>query len=223
MKGSVVLLCWGLAVLNMLGCATRSKVIYETDLASDPGWTTNDPAQIYWNSASSTYHGRQANTNTSYVYVPVSFPSSDSWRLEFDCLIDSCAWSAGLTFGLWDESMKLGVGSYMVADHSVVDQGCVTHATHCQSQVSGWSTGVWYTNAIEYDADRGTVSLDVRNRETGTTLCSLSASGVTLPAGLNRLGASRLHMEGYNTREVSWAIDNVRLVLTAKCHRRGKK
>jgi len=188
-------------------------VVYQTDFSTDPGWTTNDAANLHWDAATRTYHGWQSNTNTSYAYVPVPHDTGKPFRLTYDCRIDSVGWSSGLTFGLWNSTF-----SYLdsvQSDYSVSDQGRCTsmgspgHGDWAWATTS-WATGVWYSTALEYSPATNQIRLHTWERDSGKLLADLLA-GVNgpLPEGLDRLGVNRLFMEGYTTNAVQYSLDNV--------------
>jgi hypothetical protein len=193
--------------------ADNWQVVYQTDFSSDPGWTTNDPTHLGRDPATNTFHGWQSNTNTSYSYVllPPSFDSSKSFLLEFDAKINSVQWSAGLTFGLWDSSLH--ADKCITADFSLVDGGKVQgfYATPKSTATYSpqWSNGVWYHNAIEYNATSGLATLITTDRSTGASVFNQSLTGLALPNGYNRLGVSRLSAEGYTTNAVDYNLDNI--------------
>ena len=198
------------------------NLIYSTDFSTDPGWITNDPSNLYWDSTAKNYHGWQSNTNTSYSYIPIDLNSDFSFRLEYDCKIESVEWSAGLTFGLFDSRLLFHYGAGV--DYSFTDTGYTTAlwvgdpcSVDCWEE-SNWQTGVWYTNVIEYNEDTRVITFESRRRDTGVILSQLSINmgSDVFPPGMTRLGVSRLHMEGYNNYAVEYNIDNV-YVYSTQC------
>ena len=190
------------------------QTVYSTDLSSDPKWTTNDPANLSWDSATETFHGWQANTNTSYAYAQFDMESGASFRLQFDVRINSVQWSAGVIFGLFDPRLTSGAGA--VVEYGLFDVGYTTalYAGNPSGppawEVSNWETGVWYRNVIEYDAISKVIRFEARERDTGELLSELSLSGIReFPPGMSLLGVSRLDMEGFNNMAVDFNLDNI--------------
>jgi hypothetical protein len=212
--------------------SAAGTVVYETDFSSDPfnppagepAWDvkvhpTNDPSPgtndtYTW--TGSTLAGSQANTLTSAVYVHTPFYSHQSWRLEFDSMIDECDWSAGLVFGLCDADMTTSI-AFAGTGRSISDNGhtmSVAVPGLSDWEDVGWQLDKWYRSVVQYDADLGELNLDTWDRATGEPLASLGISGVSLPSNLEYIAATRLHMEGYNSATDQWELDNVRLTGT---------
>jgi len=192
------------------------RIGYEADFSSDPHWITDDPANLFWNAQAQVFDGWQSNTPASYAYVPVSVSTDVLFRLEFDVKIDIVEWSAGVTFGLFDQRLMYNAG--IVVDYSLWDAGFVTalYAGNPSGppdwEVTNWQPGIWYHNVLEYDPATQTIRLEVRRKDDGTLLCELSLGNIrSLPPGMSLLGVSRLHMEGYNDSAVDFSLDNITL------------
>lgn len=198
--------------------------VYSTDFSSDPGWTVDptDPnpnhSDLQWDSATNTFHGHQVNWQGTYAYVPITgFDSSQSWRLQFDTKMNSCGWSSGWTFGLFDSGLQYPWGP--TTNMSAVDSGygvALTISSNSQASYSPfWSTGTWYHNVMAYDAVSQLLTLDSVDRVTGNSLASLSIS-VALPADRTNLGLSLKHVKNASSgvssdATVDYNLDNVRL------------
>jgi hypothetical protein len=195
-------------------------VVYSTDFSSAPGWTTDDPTKLQWDAGSGTFHGVQVNREGTYAYVNLpSFDPNQSWRLDFDHIINDDQWSAGLTIGLFDGRLKYPLGAGV--DMSIGDSGNVTalweSGPNPQGSPSpGWSTGMWYHDTMEYDASSELLSLAVTIRSTGASFMNLSTYVASFPTDMTFLGVSRLHMKGGIPGAADWAtvdynLDNVSL------------
>lgn len=190
------------------------RAVYSSDFSSDPKWTTNDSANLSWDSATETFHGWQSNADGTYAYTPIEPTIGSSFRLEFDVRINFIEWSAGLTFGLFDSRLMYNAGA--VIEYGLFDVG-YTIALYAGNpsgppdwNVTNWETGVWYRNVVEYDAESKVIMLEVRRRDDGALISQLSLSGISsFPPGMVLLGASRIHMEGYNNAAVDFNLDNV--------------
>ncbi len=208
-----------MAVTASVAIASEWVPLYQDDFSSDPGWITNDPANLYWDAATETYHGWMANTNTSFAYTALStaLTPDTSFRLCFDSRINSVQWSAGLTFGIFDPQLSFIYGA--VAETAVVDAGYVTSlnaGNPCNLdandwEVSNWLTGVWYTNIVTYDSATGWITYSQEERDTGIVLSQLGMAVADFPSDMLYLGVSRLHMEGYTSNAVDFNIDNVNI------------
>jgi zinc protease len=190
------------------------EVVYQTDFSSDPNWTTNDAANLSWDAETQTFHGWQANTNTSYAYVPVELRPNASFRLEFDVRINFIEWSAGLTFGLFDSRLMYNAGAAIEYGYYDVGYTTALYAGNPSGppdwNVSNWEIGVWYRNVVEYDATSRVIRFEASPRDDGSIVSQLSLSGIrSFPPGMVLLGVSRIHMAGYNNAAVDFNLDNI--------------
>jgi hypothetical protein len=158
------------------------QVIYSEDFSSDPGWTTDDSAKLGWDSASGTYHGRQVNTEGTYAFKKVEgIDFSKAWRFEFDSIVNSNQWSAGLTIGLFDSQLQFPYGN--IIDFGTSDNGqCIQLRNGPVSEVwtnsPAWSTGTRYHSVMEYNPIAQQVTAVISNRDTGEFFLSLTSNGV---------------------------------------------
>jgi hypothetical protein len=192
---------------------------YAQDFSMDPGWVSNDPANLRRDPTNNTFHGWQANTATSYAYTPVNWDGKASFELAFDTYFNSCQWSAGLTIGLYDSNLLNNFNQpMMLVDFAEVDGGrrvsifanSGTTATNASVAVP-WQDGVWYHVQLRYDSVLGQMRVTVSNRATGQVINQQSITiNVPFIGGLKYLGVSRLFMEGYNSNAVDYNLDNIR-------------
>jgi len=199
--------------------ASSWQVIYQNDFTSDPGWSTDDPAGMRWDTGSQSYHGTQVNTDGTYAFKVISgFDPNASWRLEFDSMIASAEWSAGLTFGLFDSSLLSPNG--VAADRSLVDAGNVTSLTApgTYDTVSSpqWVAGEWYTHQMEYDPATQALSLSVSVRSSGDPFAHMTLTVPGFSSDMVNLAATRLSMKNTGpgadgSATVDYYIDNVTL------------
>jgi zinc protease len=190
------------------------RVVYSSDFSTDPKWTTDDPSNLSWDSATETFHGWQSNADGTHAYTPIEPTSGSSFRLEFDVRINSIKWSAGLTFGLFDSRLMYNAGAVIEYGYFDVGYTIALNAGNPSGppdwNVTNWETGVWYRNVIEYDAESKVITLEVRRRDDDALICQLSLSGISsFPPGMSFLGTSRLHMAGYNDAAVDFNLDNL--------------
>lgn len=220
--GSIAVLLLPLAIL--LTADADSAILYEQRFSSAPGWVTNDPANLHWDSVNGTFHGWQANSNTSYAWSAVSWDGLTSFDLYWDYNVASVQWSAGLTFGLWDDQHLHGTYSNMLAgDASLVDPGrdiaLVGNGVGAGVGEGGlvvrWSTGQWYSAHMRYDATTSTVTMSVVNRDTGVQLGHdlMRRSAGPFDPSMHYLGVSREFMEGYTSSSIEYQIDNVLMTI----------
>ena len=190
------------------------RAVYSCDFSTDPNWTTDDSANLAWDSATETFHGWQSNLDGTVAHTPILLTSDVSFRLEFDVRINFIEWSAGLTFGLFDSRLMYNAG--VVVEYGFYDVGYTIALSAGNPSgppdwdVVNWETGVWYRNLIAYDAESKIIALEVRRRDDDALICRLSLSGISsFPPEMSFLGVSRIHMAGYNDAAVDFNLDNV--------------
>jgi len=197
--------------------------VYAQDFSSDPGWITDDPLHLARHAGSSTFHGTQTNRDGSYAYVELpAFEPNASWRLEWDHLISACDRSAALDVGLFDSRLSYPQGAGL--EVGVTDSGhglalAGNGATTATAYSPVWAEGVWYHNVMEYDAAGQQLTLTVTVRPSGFPFQTLSLPVASFPAGMTRLGVSRVPVKGLTNgvnpaARVEFNLDNIRLCQT---------
>lgn len=215
-----------LALVAVLFCGQMALAawvpIYSEDFSSDPGWTTDDPAKLRWESGTQSFRGTQVNTEGTYAYTNVlGFDPNQSWRLEFDTKINSCDWSAGWDIGLFDSNVIWPLSASV--HQGIADPGYGTaltgynHVANDGSTFSPpWSTGTWYRHTLEYDPMSNVLKLHTVDLGTGSTFMDLSMLVSSFPSDLTYLGVSRAHMKNTGagaspTATVDYNLDNITL------------
>jgi len=69
------------------------RVVYESDFGSDPGWVTNDPTNLHWQSGTGTFRATLANQSDSIAFIPVDW-DGQRFQIEYDLKVNSCQYSA---------------------------------------------------------------------------------------------------------------------------------
>lgn len=202
-----------------LASPSMAMPLYSEDFSCNPGWNTDDPAKLRWDSAAGVFHGTQVNTEGTSACINLpGFNPNGYWRLEWDHRINSDQWSAGLTIGLFDASLSYGHGAG--ADISIADGGNFTAmfspSGSPSSNSPSWSAGTWYRNVLEYNAGSNLLALTVTVRSNGADFMKLTTTTPSLPTDTTRLGVSRLHMKNTGpgaspSATVDYNLDNIRL------------
>ena len=213
---------------------------YSEDFSSDPGWTTDQPQNYFWDSGTGTYHATTLNDHggqpspTRYAYTNVGY-DGNSMRLEFDILFENIGWSAGVMFGLFDQYLNLWPSSEIAPDADSIfgsfgraDGGMYITLYVCDSVtgcvidqvVNVTSDNTWYRCTIDYSTETEEATLVLRDITTGVVVANLLIPGVTgLKPELDFLGFARdpngnvccPSCPGYNCAASATAsIDNVR-------------
>ncbi len=177
------------------------STLYSNDFSSDPGWTTDQSGNFYWNSSANNYHAKTLNQYPGYSpsrYAYVMLPQfSGSFTLQWDIEITRCDTSAGIGFGLYNS--KLASGIYAPSDPSIQAQllvsdlsfiglgvyhglGVYTNATGTAgSSISSynfinpyWNFNKWYTCYLNYDAVNKLIVFDFVPQEGGDSIWNWS-------------------------------------------------
>jgi hypothetical protein len=183
---------------------------YSTDFSTDPGWTTDQPSNYYWDAATQTYHVRAENHYPGYqpsrFAVKILPTPIDSFQLRWDIKTTSADWSSGISFGVWDYNLKVSSfgGQHIEVIPALVDQGYVwalsvfgPGGAYNETGSTGpadWDLNQWYTCNLLYNSGTGMLDLEVRNRDTSALVWS--PTSLAVPVGgfteeLRYLGVTR--------------------------------
>jgi hypothetical protein len=208
------------AMIATQASAETWQTVYQTDFSSDPGWTTGDPTNLRWDPAPGTFHAHIINQNNSKAYNNVSvvgFNPNQSWDLKFDEIINSCDWSAGADFGLFDSNFDYSTATFLSPNYSDAghNENLTANGTQAFNNNANWSLGTWYHNEMQYDATTDLLTMSITDRDTGSLFCYLQVTPPILPNDLTMFGAYRPGMVGNPgvspTASVDYNIDNVAL------------
>ncbi len=232
MRKNIVLCCCVILGLFCMPGITIA-VPYSTDFSTDPGWTTDQPANYYWDAMNQWYHA--SVSNNAPAYQPNRFfgkllpPIAPGFILAWDVQIPRDDWSASVDFGIFDSQLKSGAGSPGQAVFASFGRGDQGRAVGLFADGVGgraltwgpyniWQEGQWYACTLGYDPATDIATLGLRDRATGTPIWQ---TGLLVPGGgfsndLVFLGGSRYGMgddgnySGVNQWAVAQAnIDNV--------------
>lgn len=214
--------------------ANTRQVVYQADFSSDLGWTTDQPANFYWEPASETYFIHQtlypeAYEPDRYTFVRVPY-SGGPFRLEWDLEMLRCDWSAGLNFGMYDSNLSYTLGPIAGSAALTVEyvnagagrgfkmKGYQDTTLASISNLTSFDLNVWYHNVLEYDPDNAKAKWTIYRL--GESVPFMEETLTEVPAitnDISYLGASRypvLHpwAGGVNPHAVAEArIDNLTL------------
>jgi len=208
-------------------------VPYSTDFSTDPGWTTDQPANYYWDATNQWYHARVENNAPAYqpnrYFGKLLPPVGPGFALSWDVQVASMQWSSAVEFGLFDSQLKAGAGlpgQAVFATLSYGDSGRsmglyadgVGGRSVVWGPYNGWQVGQWYTCTLGYDPATDVATFGLRDRGTGTPIwqTGLLVLGGGFSNDLVFLGGSRYGMgddgnySGVNRGAAAQAnIDNV--------------
>jgi hypothetical protein len=192
--------------IGLIAVSSASAVSYSTDFSSDPGWITDQPGNYYWENG--TLKVRAENHSPGYTpsrYCYHLLPQVvDSFDLSWDVKPTRLDWSAGVMFGLYDNTLKtggtgqIGQSQYIQACPGLVDGGLywgiyalgATGYNEASFYVSV-NYNTWYTCQISYVDATKTAVFSVRERGSVNPIWSTS---LQIPGGFSQLqylGTSR--------------------------------
>jgi hypothetical protein len=189
--------------------AANWKVIYSEDFSADPGWTTDQPTNFYWESGTGTYFIRTSNTAEAYepnryTHKIITAYTGGAFKLEWDIQMISNDWSAGIGFGMYDSQLSYlprGDSAHISGELGIADQGHYTSLrTHQGTNSSSTSfympswefAPVWYHCVLENDPKMHTIKLTVYNRNESTLFAStMITNAPTITNDIKYLGSSR--------------------------------
>src|ERR1051325_1060518 len=144
-------------------------------------------------------------------------------RLTYDVKINSCGFSAGSTFGLFNPlanpNQECCVSDYSIGDcgDAISIYGKGPACNYSTNQCPSWQTAIWYTNVLTYDATTHMVHQETRRRQTGVLVATIETSiSCGFSSNLDSLGVSR-RGSGEGTAVVDFEIDNVRFEVVQTC------
>jgi hypothetical protein len=194
-------------VLKKYSATPQLQVVYQSDFSADPGWITDQPSNYYWNQSGGTYHASVENnapgySPNRYFYTPVAW-TGDSFTIQWDIKMTRADWSAGVSFGLFDENIAfqgVGGGQGVCLEFANTDAGSLLWLfiygggglASASSPGGTYSVNTWYTCKLSYDAVSGRIYPEVRVRDSGSLVWSKTLAvpgGFTRP--LTKLGGSR--------------------------------
>jgi hypothetical protein len=187
---------------------------YFSDFSSDPDWITDQPGNYYWDGSQQRFHATTDNAQpstspTRYAFTTVDY-GGESIRLTFDIQLVQLELEAGVHFGLFDESLWIGVSAApgspdtnffhvhparrlngdLVWTLRVRGLNGIEHVE--QIGLNLYSEGLWYRCAMTFDSSADSASLTITERDSGDFIGAASVSNIGgLPNDLDFLGFAR--------------------------------
>jgi len=160
---------------------------YQTDFSTDPGWTTSDPANYFWNGAGGNCYIKQVNINHggNYAYHDVGYDGG-SFKLDYDIKMVQGGYASAVSFGLYDTDLNADEnGSFVQVLFVTEDRGqpvlmnsrnaSDVHTFDLSAQPQ-WTADVWYRVSMEYHSDTGSFIARVTDLAAGTLVGTKSTA-----------------------------------------------
>lgn len=187
--------CFAAALAFGLPMVVRADVlIYGSDFSSDPGWTTNVPDQMYWDSASQRCHVESRAGGNQYAYFKIPFNAGESHKLEFDLTMVRADYAGGVSFGLNSGTAVWGSVNGLWTNYGRGDSGTGSTLGFRHDGGTGNIPGPYdflfalnttYRNVVIHDVGAGV--LRWRVYDGATLVADHSASGIGEFTGIDRI------------------------------------
>ena len=233
MKPQCIFLTLMLAVaVIILACPAQAdsgtpEVLYQSNFATDPHWTTNNPSSDYWDPTQEMYHFGIEPSTGNYAYSsPINY-NSGSFTLEYDITIEQMDTGATFRMGFTSDNMDFNKGPNVITAftnskyglimilHTVTQSAIQTEVTSDTSSYGGptvtYQLNTTYHVKADYNNDTNIVTETVTNKQTGQLLWSYYISTQSPLKSMNRVYLGNVGDYGTMGQfAVGW-IDNVRL------------
>jgi hypothetical protein len=201
------------AFFTASACAVEWQTVYSTDFSSDPGWTTNDPTNLYWDESGGRLHVKFINGANQFIYKNVSYSPNVSYRLEFDLALSHMDDSGFAMFGMSDDTMNAYESATWYACYSKGIDTAVSLQYDSDTETgriggggNRYDLNTEYHNVLMYDCNSQIMTLDIASGESTIYHFSGSAGIFT---GIDRLGGIGIGVQNEPSKYSEGFIDNV--------------
>lgn len=180
---------------------TGPGIIYSNDFSTDPNWSTDQPNNYYWDSASGTFIAITENAIPSYspnryALGNVNLDPTKDFSISWDQRIIERDGYGTAALGLYSDdlesnflSIRLGgfdsgqeyYGFGVVVDSRNYGQGGSAGSDR------GGEIGVWFSNTVSYVASTSEVTWQLVNRATGSLVLEITRPITASSWGVNAL------------------------------------
>ena len=185
--------------IGVVGFCSGATIPYSTDFSTNPGWLTDQPSNLYWDSASESYfvHSEYPGyvpSRYAYALLPEAI---GSFNLEWDVkVVRADGGASAIQFGIYDnhlgdfyaggEYIWLHAGASGSNSHwwcMSISAGGINAETGTPISADAWSIGEWYTCTMTYDSVLSKVDIQIKTRddqqEIWTSNLSVPGAGFT--------------------------------------------
>ncbi|WP_292369599.1 hypothetical protein [Methanoregula sp. UBA64] len=229
---SILTLLVFLTVSPVLADTSAQKTLYQTNFATNPRWTTNNPSVDYWDSSKEMYHFSIAPGTGNYAYSPAIDYEKGSFTLDYDVTLESVDEGSTFRLGFSGTEMDVGKGPNVITAFSNAKYGQIMtlrlitpsaklmETTSDTSSYGGptvkYAVNTPYHVRVAYDDDAEILTMTVTNKLTGTQLWSYFLSTKEPLKNMNRIyiGSVGDYGDGSTNKFATGWIDNIQLATT---------
>ncbi len=176
------------------------NLIYSSDFSSDPGWTTNNASNYYWDSGNQAYKVVMKDASDEYGSKSITWDGC-SFKFEFDVKVVSLGWAGDIRFGLMRSGRNMENQPYVWFNYARGDlgYGVLVRTRNDLGQIvedsyypSSLELNVWYHNMAVYDASTAKLTFQITKVSDGSVFRSGILENVGTITGLSELGVSKI-------------------------------
>ena len=211
----------------VLADSGASGVLYQSNFATNPQLTTNNPSSDYWDPTQEMYHFGIEPSTGNYAYTaPITY-NSGSFTFEYDLIIAQMDQGATFRMGFTGTDMDFNKGPNVITAftnnknglimtlHTVSPSAIQKDVTSEMSSYGGptvnYQLNTTYHVKVDYNNDTSVVTETVSNKQTGQTLWSYYTTSQSPLKGMNRVYLGNVGDYGtMGLYAIGW-IDNIRL------------
>jgi len=205
-----------------------SAVLYQTNFATDPFWTTNNPSSDYWDPAQHMYHFRLEPSTGNYAYSPAINYETGSFTFQYDVIFYQM--DAGSTFrmGFTGTDMDFNKGPNVlttftnnakygpimilhVVSPSAVQNEVASYKDSYGGPTVNFQLNTTYLVEVDYNNVTNVVTETVTNKDTGQQLWSYFINSQVPLKEMNRIYVGNVGDYGTMGLYAGGWIDDVRL------------
>jgi hypothetical protein len=220
----LILLALGILTLPAPAFGAGETLVYSTDLSTDPGWSTNNPATNYYDAEKGMFHYLMRDGSGAYVNVRIPY-HGESFTLAFDILPERTDFQSSVKFGLGDDDQVTVQRLTMFAEFQNSPYGRLIwirsiDLSNQRREASSYylsyggptvqfTDGTWYHVAMDYRVDTRSLTLSVTRRNDSLPVWHYTLDTVSIFPTMNRIYMSKIGDSTNPNAIAEGYIDNV--------------
>lgn len=212
-----------------LADSSTPGVLYQSNFAANPQWTTNNPSLDYWDPTAEMYHFSLQPSTGNYAYSPSISYNGGSFTLEYDITLLEVDSGATFRLGFTGTDMDFNKGPNVITSftnnknglimvlHTVSPSAIQQEVTSETSSYGGptvnFQLNETYHVKVDYNNDTNVVSETVTDKQTGQALWSYYTTSQSPLKGMSRVYLGNVGDYGTMGQYATGWIDNIRLTV----------